>query len=55
MYGLLEFKQSFGGRWVELSGAHERIVSQARRRAGTLLVGVGRGARRLAGSRKTDR
>ena len=55
MYGLLEFKQSFGGRWVELSGAHERIVSQARARAGTLLVGVGRGARRLAGSRKTDR
>jgi hypothetical protein len=54
MYGLLEFKQSFGGRWVELSGAHERIVSQARARAGTLLVGVGRGARRLAGSRRTD-
>jgi lipid II:glycine glycyltransferase (peptidoglycan interpeptide bridge formation enzyme) len=54
MYGLLEFKQSFGGTWVELSGAHERIVSQARARAGTLLVGVGRGARRLAGSRRTD-
>ena len=30
MYGLLEFKQSFGGQWLELSGAHERILRPAR-------------------------
>lgn len=55
MYGLLEFKQSFGGRWVELSGAHERTVRPARARAGTILVAVGRGARRLAGARRPGR
>jgi hypothetical protein len=49
MYGLLEFKRSFGGRWVELSGAHERILRPSRARAGAILVRVGRGARRLAG------
>jgi len=53
MYGLLEFKQSFGGRWVELSGAHERIVSPVRARAGTLLAGVRRVVWRAAGSRRT--
>jgi len=55
MYGLLEFKRSFGGRWVELAGAHERILHPARARAGTILVGVGRGARRLAGGRRPGR
>lgn len=55
MYGLLEFKQSFGGRWVELSGTHERVLRPTRAQAGAILVGVGRGARWLAGSRKTDR
>src|SRR5450759_4018685 len=34
MYGLLEFKRSFGGRWVELSGAHERVLRPARARVG---------------------
>jgi len=52
MYGLLEFKQFFGGRWVELSGAHERILHPARARAGSILVRVGQGARRLAGGRR---
>ncbi len=52
MYGLLEFKQSFGGRWVELSGAHERVLHPTRAQAGAILVGVGRGARRLAGCRR---
>ena len=26
MYGLYQHKRSFGGRWVELTGAHERIL-----------------------------
>jgi len=52
MYGLLEFKRSFGGRWVELSGAHERTLRPGRARAGALLVEVGHGARRLAGGRR---
>jgi hypothetical protein len=51
MYGLLEFKRSFGGRWVELTGAHERTLHPARARAGTILTRVGHGARRLAGGR----
>jgi lipid II:glycine glycyltransferase (peptidoglycan interpeptide bridge formation enzyme) len=51
MYGLLEFKRSFGGRWIELSGAHERAVHPARARAGETLARLGGGARRLAGSR----
>ena len=29
-YGLLRFKQSFGGRWIELSGAHERVLRRRR-------------------------
>jgi len=29
-HGLLRFKQSFGGRWIELSGAHERILRRPR-------------------------
>ena len=26
MYGLYQHKRSFGGRWVELTGAHERVM-----------------------------
>ena len=26
MYGLYQHKRSFGGRWVELTGAHERVA-----------------------------
>jgi len=40
-YGLLRFKESFGGRWIELTGAHERVL-RPRRHA---LVG---GARQAA-------
>jgi lipid II:glycine glycyltransferase (peptidoglycan interpeptide bridge formation enzyme) len=29
-YGLLRFKQSFGGRWIELSGAYERVLRRPR-------------------------
>jgi lipid II:glycine glycyltransferase (peptidoglycan interpeptide bridge formation enzyme) len=55
MYGLLEFKRSFGGRWVELSGAHELILHPARARAGAAMARVGRGARRLARRRGPGR
>ena len=48
MYGLLEFKRSFGGRWVELSGAHERVLHPTRARAGAAISRAGQGARRLA-------
>jgi hypothetical protein len=30
MFGLLEFKRSFGGQWIELSGAHERVLRRRR-------------------------
>ncbi len=55
MFGLLEFKRSFGGRWVELAGAHEKTLRPARARAGELLTGLARGARRLAGDRSAAR
>jgi lipid II:glycine glycyltransferase (peptidoglycan interpeptide bridge formation enzyme) len=29
-YGLLKFKQSFGGQWIELSGAYERVLRPRR-------------------------
>ena len=29
MYGLYQHKRSFGGRWVELTGAHERVYRSA--------------------------
>jgi lipid II:glycine glycyltransferase (peptidoglycan interpeptide bridge formation enzyme) len=41
MYGLYQHKASFGARWVELSGAHERVFRRAR-------YAVGRAASRLA-------
>jgi lipid II:glycine glycyltransferase (peptidoglycan interpeptide bridge formation enzyme) len=55
MFGLLEFKRSFGGRWVELAGAHEKALRPARARAGEVLTGFGRGARRLVGDRSAAR
>ena len=42
MHGLMEHKLSFGGRWLELAGAHERIVRPNRYRAGRILAGVAR-------------
>ena len=41
-YGLLKFKQSFGGQWIELAGAHERVL-RGRRHA--LAAGAQRAAR----------
>ena len=29
-HGMLTFKESFGARWIELTGAHERVLSPAR-------------------------
>jgi lipid II:glycine glycyltransferase (peptidoglycan interpeptide bridge formation enzyme) len=55
MYGLLEFKRSFGGRWVELSGAHEQALRPARARAGVILSRLSRGAGRLARRREPGR
>ncbi len=55
MFGLLEFKRSFGGRWIELAGAHERALHPARARAGATLARLGGSARRLAGSLGTGR
>jgi lipid II:glycine glycyltransferase (peptidoglycan interpeptide bridge formation enzyme) len=42
MHGLMEHKLSFGGQWLELAGAHERIIRPSRYRAGRLLSGVSR-------------
>jgi peptidoglycan pentaglycine glycine transferase (the first glycine) len=36
MYGLYAFKKSFGGRWVELSGSHERVARPFRYLAGRI-------------------
>ncbi len=40
-YGLLRFKQSFGGQWIELAGAHEEVLRGPRH-------ALGRGAERAA-------
>lgn len=40
-HGMLTFKESFGARWIELSGAHERVISPVR-------YGLGRITSRLA-------
>ncbi len=45
-YGLLKFKQSFGGRWIELSGAHQQVL---RRRRHALASGVRRAAGAVRG------
>lgn len=37
-HGLLQFKESFGARWVELSGAHERVIRPRRYLAGRALA-----------------
>jgi lipid II:glycine glycyltransferase (peptidoglycan interpeptide bridge formation enzyme) len=40
MWGLYQHKLSFGGRWLELSGAHERIIRPNRYRAGRVATKV---------------
>jgi lipid II:glycine glycyltransferase (peptidoglycan interpeptide bridge formation enzyme) len=51
MWGLYQHKLSFGGRWLELSGAHERVIRPNRYRAGTLARGI---ARRLGRSGRSS-
>jgi lipid II:glycine glycyltransferase (peptidoglycan interpeptide bridge formation enzyme) len=38
MHGLYRHKLSFGGRWMSLSGAHERVIRSNRYAAGRLLA-----------------
>ena len=42
MRGLYQHKRSFGGEWLELSGAHERVLDPARYRLGRLAGRAGR-------------
>jgi lipid II:glycine glycyltransferase (peptidoglycan interpeptide bridge formation enzyme) len=44
MYGLYQHKQSFGATWLELTGAHERVIRPSRYLAGRM---VSRAARLL--------
>ncbi len=41
-WGLYQHKLSFGGRWVELAGAHEHVIRPNRYRAGRLAARLGR-------------
>lgn len=50
MYGLYQHKLSFGGRWLELAGAHERVIRPNRYRAGRLVSRAAR-ASTLAAAR----
>ncbi|TMC61361.1 MAG: GNAT family N-acetyltransferase, partial [Chloroflexi bacterium] len=38
MHGLYQHKLSFGARWLELAGAHERVIRPSRYRVGRLLA-----------------
>jgi lipid II:glycine glycyltransferase (peptidoglycan interpeptide bridge formation enzyme) len=38
MFGLYQHKLSFGGRWLQLAGAHERVIRSNRYAAGRLLA-----------------
>ena len=46
LYGLYQHKQSFGGRWLELTGAHERVDDPRGYRAGRLTSRIARLFRR---------
>lgn len=49
MYGLYQHKLAFGARWVELSGAHERVVDAVGYRAGRVATAARRATRRVLG------
>jgi lipid II:glycine glycyltransferase (peptidoglycan interpeptide bridge formation enzyme) len=51
MWGLYQHKLSFGGRWLELAGAHEKVIRPTRYRTGRI---VARLARVLGRGRKPD-
>ncbi len=42
MWGLYQHKLSFGGRWLELSGAHEKVIRPNRYRSGRLAARAAR-------------
>jgi lipid II:glycine glycyltransferase (peptidoglycan interpeptide bridge formation enzyme) len=42
MWGLYQHKRSFGGEWLELSGAHERVLDAKRYRAGRIAARLAR-------------
>jgi hypothetical protein len=46
MAGLYEHKRSFGAEWVEMTGAHERVLRPWRYGAGRLAAGIVRAAGR---------
>ncbi len=49
-YGLLKFKQSFGGRWIEQSGTHERVLRRARHAVATGAQRASRAVRTATGA-----
>ena len=49
-FGLYEHKRSFGAEWVELAGAHRRVLSPARHELGRVLSRGGRVLSRAAGA-----
>jgi len=51
MYGLYEHKRSFGASWVELAGAHERVVRPRRYALGRAVARVARIVRPAGASR----
>jgi lipid II:glycine glycyltransferase (peptidoglycan interpeptide bridge formation enzyme) len=40
MHGLLQHKLAFGARWLELAGAHERVIRPRRYKVGRVVSGV---------------
>ena len=46
MWGLYQHKRSFGGEWLELTGAHERVLDANRYRMGRLASKASRILRR---------
>jgi lipid II:glycine glycyltransferase (peptidoglycan interpeptide bridge formation enzyme) len=40
MFGLYQHKRSFGAEWVELPGAHERVLNSTRYLAGRVAARV---------------
>jgi len=49
-YGLLKFKQSFGGQWIELSGAHELVLRRRRHALASGMHGAARAAQEMLGT-----
>jgi lipid II:glycine glycyltransferase (peptidoglycan interpeptide bridge formation enzyme) len=46
LYGLYQHKKAFGGRWLELTGAHERVYDRRGYALGRVAGRIGRGIRR---------